>query len=814
MPPEHPVCHGAHRANSSRLDPPPPVRSFRVSSGKRQHRTTVNLVVLVLSIALHSASAHAQSDTDYHVLIDVDGNPATGCSVHPAGGATLSGYEHRLRATLDGDTLTLSGAEVSTCRNGAFEAIESTAGGYPAAFDAGVSGADAIELAAERDALGLRGSARVELAFVADNGSGSDTLTTRNGTSGGAPIALGLPMEIPAMPGFGVFVLALVVVAAAWVAHRRLGQVGAFGTVVLVAAVAWAVDFAADGNLSDWAGTEPAASDPAGDSTDGSMNTDLIAVFVAFENDTLFFRLDVANVENQPPATADETYVLDEDQSFQEPAPGVLDNDTDPEGETLTASLESGPAHADSFGLDSDGAFTYQPAPDFNGSDSFTYSVSDEQNNQATATAHLTVEPVNDPPTFVAGGDVTVDEDSDPYNEIWASDVSPGPDDESGQTLQSDVTADDPSLFASGPDIDATTGELSFTPAADANGSAEVTVVLSDDGGTGNGGDDTSDPATFIITIEPVNDSPQADDVTAATNEDTPAEITMTGSDVDGDDLAFSIASGPANGSLPGTITKVDATTATVEYLPDPDFNGNDGFDYTVDDGNGTSTATVAISITSVNDPPAVLSQNNVIVGPGTSNPGTLEVDLAGDAALDLSYADVEAVTSTGIAFTDFHYRIAVLSIPEAAPFDPVDPQGDELDPFEWSLLDPEGSVSSVQIDPDFDNGDFGYMQWTSSLGQGNDLINGLELTLNAPGEYRVEFVVLDNGRLGTCGGDLEVPPPATADLDDKDIRFTIGRNGDLINGDPDRCNRESRGDIVVTNNAGEPVVVEIAPPD
>ena len=64
-------------------------------------------------------------------------------------------------------------------------------------------------------------------------------------------------------------------------------------------------------------------------------------------------------------------------------------------------------------------------------------------------------------------------------------------------------------LFTAGgrPSV-AADGTLTFTPAADANGAATVTLTAVDDGGTQNGGIDTSAPQTFTITVNPVNDKP------------------------------------------------------------------------------------------------------------------------------------------------------------------------------------------------------------------------------------------------------------------------------------------------------------------
>ena len=90
---------------------------------------------------------------------------------------------------------------------------------------------------------------------------------------------------------------------------------------------------------------------------------------------------------------------------------------------------------------------------------------------------------------------------------MWAAAISDG-DPDVAQTLTFTVTNDNNGLFTSQPDIDEVTGDLTFTPAANMNGSATVSVTLSDDGGTANGGDDTSPTITFTITVTAVNDEP------------------------------------------------------------------------------------------------------------------------------------------------------------------------------------------------------------------------------------------------------------------------------------------------------------------
>ena len=120
----------------------------------------------------------------------------------------------------------------------------------------------------------------------------------------------------------------------------------------------------------------------------------------------------------------------------------------------------------------------------------------------------LTVSPVNDAPSFVPGGDVLRLEDAGPVTiSGWASSLSAGPG-ETGQTLQFVLTANgNPALFSSAPSVDSA-GTLRFTPAPNANGTAVLVLVLRDSGGTADGGEDTSAPAIFTVTVQPVNDAP------------------------------------------------------------------------------------------------------------------------------------------------------------------------------------------------------------------------------------------------------------------------------------------------------------------
>ncbi|MGC3971772.1 MAG: cadherin-like domain-containing protein [Pirellulales bacterium] len=99
------------------------------------------------------------------------------------------------------------------------------------------------------------------------------------------------------------------------------------------------------------------------------------------------------------PVAVANSYSLSEDGSLSQAAPGVLANDSDVEGNSLTAELVSGPAHATSFTFNADGSFTYVPTANWNGADSFQYRVFDGTAYSSAATVTLNVAAVNDAPT-------------------------------------------------------------------------------------------------------------------------------------------------------------------------------------------------------------------------------------------------------------------------------------------------------------------------------------------------------------------------------------------------------------------------------
>jgi VCBS repeat-containing protein len=283
---------------------------------------------------------------------------------------------------------------------------------------------------------------------------------------------------------------------------------------------------------------------------------------------------------DSPPVGVSDSVTTNEDAAV---SGNVLANDTDADGDTLTAALVSGPFHG-SLTLNPDGSFTYTPAADWNGSDGFVYQVSDGFGGVSTATVSISVNPVNDPPVFTAGAGATVPEDAGPQRVSgWAAGISSGPADEAWQSLAFYASTDNPALFSTQPAVDVY-GNLTYTPAANANGTATVTVYLRDTGGTANGGVDSSAVATFTITITPVNDPPAAAGETYvfhATDLSVAATVGVLANDtdVDGDTLTAILWSGPSHGTLSLN------PDGSFDYTPGANWSGTDSFVYRPYDG-------------------------------------------------------------------------------------------------------------------------------------------------------------------------------------------------------------------------------------
>jgi large repetitive protein len=582
------------------------------------------LTAIVLSLVVHGAQAQTYQ---YHVYIDSDLRSTTGCTVS-AGGQSFVGADYRLTATVTGSPPIVTGRSLSNCVAGNFGAGSALPAGYPVGLNNGLpltggNFADVIELSVLRSQLpGVEPQVRIGIG--AESASGSvDVLYTADGTAGGPAMTVGNPAVIPTLGFFGALLLALALSALALRSlrkNRMLAQMLLVGAFFSAGLAAWAANFIADGQVGDWAGAAPLGMDAIGDSVPPLSGTDIVAAFGADERPSLFFRIDVVDAENRPPVAVNDSYNTLEDTLLSIAAPGVLGNDSDPDGDPISAQLVSGPSHG-SLTLNANGSFSYTPTANYNGSDSFSYNAFDGQVASASpATVTIAITPVNDVPVFTAGPNQTINEDAGPQTvNPWATGISDG-DPEITQNLSFNITGNtNAALFSVAPTV-SPTGVLSYTPAANANGSATITLNLMDDGGTANGGVNTSAPQAFTITVNPVNDAPSfvagpnqivVEDAGAQVVNPWATAISAGPPDEAGQIVSFEITNN-SNAALFSVAPAVSAT-GVLTYTPAANANGIATISVRAHDDGGTAnggidvsaTQDFTITVTAVNDVPS-----------------------------------------------------------------------------------------------------------------------------------------------------------------------------------------------------------------
>ena len=203
------------------------------------------------------------------------------------------------------------------------------------------------------------------------------------------------------------------------------------------------------------------------------------------------------------PSTAnDDNFTMNEDSGAN--SLNVLLNDSDVEGDTfyitsITQTANNGMALIE-YDLGNGISVEYTPNPDYCGSDSFSYEITGGD----TATVNLTINCVNDQPSFEANSNIyiSVDDTGTQLNKIVACNFDFGPVNEDVSQSVNDfiVNASDPSSILGAIDV-LNDGTLTTTFTGN-QGIAEVSVQLQDDGGTNFGGIDTSVPKVVKIHVQ------------------------------------------------------------------------------------------------------------------------------------------------------------------------------------------------------------------------------------------------------------------------------------------------------------------------
>jgi len=380
--------------------------------------------------------------------------------------------------------------------------------------------------------------------------------------------------------------------------------------------------------------------------SDGNGGFDTLTVYVH------------VNPVNDVPVAQNDNAGTDEDTSV---SGSVSASDVD--GDTLTYTIGTVPNNG-VVSVSPNGMYTYTPNADWYGTDSFTVIVSDGKGGTATATVTITVNPVNDAPV-AAGDSKATDEDNSVSGSVTGSDID-------GDSLTY-AKGIDPLHGAATVNAD---GTYTYTPNANWHGTDSFTVIVSD----GKGG---TDEVTVTIKVNPVNDNPAAVDDSATVDEDSSVSGNVSTNDTpsaDGGNV-WSKATDPAHGTA--TVNADGSYT----YTPDANYHGTDSFDYMITDVDGsTSTATVYITVNSVNDAPVANNESTT-----TKKDTAVNVDVLGND----SDVDGDSLTVTGVS--DPAHGTAVINGDGTVSYTP-DAGYYGLDQFSYTISDGKGGTSTGTV--------------------------------------------------------------------------------------------------------------------
>ncbi len=326
------------------------------------------------------------------------------------------------------------------------------------------------------------------------------------------------------------------------------------------------------------------------------------------------------------PVAVTDAYITTEGAALVVDAPGLLENDYDPDGEALLLQSAGGLTNGTFTVLVTNGRFTYVADPGFVGTEEFTYTMRDESGNQATGTATIEVLPnPNRPPVAVNDHYLTpegVPLVVDPPG-LLGNDFDP---DGEALLLQSAGGLAN-GVFT----VLVTNGRFTYVPNPGFVGTEEFTYTIRDEAGNNAMGS-----ASILVAPNP-NRAPIPIPDYYITPAETPLVIEAPGLifndfDPDGDAIILNNASSPANGSLTTLVTNGSFT-----YVPDPGFTGTDEFSYQIRDSKGelSEPGIVTIFVFTPNEPPIANAGNDLTViagneavldGTGSSDPDGDEI--------------------------------------------------------------------------------------------------------------------------------------------------------------------------------------------
>ncbi|PIF32796.1 gliding motility-associated-like protein [Flavobacterium sp. 9] len=336
------------------------------------------------------------------------------------------------------------------------------------------------------------------------------------------------------------------------------------------------------------------------------------------------------NAVNNAPIAVDDTATATEDTLFTSSI-SLVANDTDVDSSPLTVVAGTfTTTKGGTLTLAADGSYTYMPAPNFNGTDTVDYTVTDGSLTDI-GTLTITVNAVNDAPIAV-DDTATATEDT-----LYTSTVSLVANDTDVDSSPLTVVAGTYTTVKGGTLTLAADGSYTYMPAANFNGTDSVDYTVTDGSLT--------DIGTLTITVNAVNDAPVAIDDTATAIEDTlyTSTVSLVANDTDVDSSPLTVVAGTYTTTKGGTLTL--AADGSYTYMPAPNFNGTDSVDYTVTDGSLTDIGILTITVNAVNDAPIAVDDT------ATATEDTLYTSsislVANDTDVDSSPLTVVAGTYT-----------------------------------------------------------------------------------------------------------------------------------------------------------------------
>ncbi|HZF35194.1 MAG TPA: Ig-like domain-containing protein [Candidatus Angelobacter sp.] len=393
---------------------------------------------------------------------------------------------------------------------------------------------------------------------------------------------------------------------------------------------------------------------------------------------------------NVAPDAKNDKYSVGEDSVLTVTGKGVRTNDTDANGDTLTVGLVTDVTKG-ILTLNSNGTFSYDPNGQFESlgkgqtaTQTFTYLASDGRGGTDTATVTLTITGKNDAP--VASGDAVTTNEDTAVTIAPASLLGNDTDIDAGDTLTiSSVQG------ATNGSVALVSGNVVFTPATNYNGPASFTYTVSD----GHGGTST---ATVNVTVNSVNDAPVANKDSGSVAEDgvlNGTTVLANDSDLHGGapgenntPLTAQLVSTTANGAL---VFNVDGTYT---YTPNADFNGTDSFTYQAVDALGgvSNTATVTITVTSVNDAPVAAADSNSVAEDGVLSGTTV---LVNDSDAHGGAPSENNTPLTAQLVSDVANGALTLNTDGTYTYTP-DPDFNGTDSFTYQAVDKLGGISNT----------------------------------------------------------------------------------------------------------------------